>query len=94
MSKTEANSWKTVNVVSIPPGIEVVIKGEGKDDGAEIVLPAIAILHQTLFGAENVTERIVLGVLDVNNGQIMAVEPEQVAGVDASHDGRRATGTG
>ena len=45
-------------------------------------MPAIAILHQTLFGEESFTERIVLGVLDVNNGQIMAASPDEVVAVD------------
>jgi hypothetical protein len=41
----------------------------------QILLPAIAILHQTLFSDESITERIVLGVLDVGSGEITAVDP-------------------
>jgi hypothetical protein len=78
MSRTEQMNWETVNVTGIEPGIEVVLKGELVE---EIVLPAIAILHQTLFGEDSVTERIVLGVLDMGTGEIFAAEPEQVVTV-------------
>ena len=61
MSKTEQMEWETVSVTAIPTGIEVLCKREG----VQILLPAIAILHQTLFSDESITERIVLGVLDV-----------------------------
>ncbi len=77
MSKTEEMQWETVNVTAIPPGIDVVMKAEG----GEIVLPAIAILHQTKFGEESVDERIVLGVLDMGNGQLMAASPDDVVAV-------------
>jgi hypothetical protein len=62
MSKTEQTGWETVSVTAIPPGIEVALKtGNEKGDGGEILLPAIAILHQTLFSDESVTERIITG---------------------------------
>ena len=81
MSKTEPNeNWETVQVVSIPPGMEVMKKSEGEE---KIVLPAIAILHQTLFSSDSVTERIVLAILNVNTGEIMSAEPGEVLGVDA-----------
>ena len=83
MSKTEANAWETVSVTAISPGVEVLIKvRNGEHDGEEILLPAIAILHQTLFGEESITERIVLGILDVNTGEIMAASPDEVVAVD------------
>jgi hypothetical protein len=86
MSKTEQQAdWETLNVVSIPMGIEVVMKireeGGGINDGGEVILPAIALLHQSLMTGEIVSERIVLGVLDMDNGSIMAAEPEQVVEV-------------
>ena len=82
MSKTEANSWETASVTPIPPGIDVLIKiRDGEHDGEEVLLPALVVLHQTLFGEESITERIVLGVLDVNTAEIMAAEPDEVVTV-------------
>jgi hypothetical protein len=66
-----------VAIAAALTGIEVAMKREGE----EVVLPAIAILHQALFGEESVTERIVLGILDLDSGEISAVERENVAGV-------------
>ena len=83
MSKTEANEWETVSVTAIPPGIDVLMKiRAGEHDGLEVLLPALVVLHQTLFGEESVTERIVLGILDVNTGEIMAADPSEVVAVD------------
>lgn len=84
MSKTDPNGWETVSVTAIPRGIEVVPKS---NDKGEILFPAIAILHQTLFSEESVTERIVLGILDVRTGEISAAEPDTVAS-PASRPGR------
>jgi hypothetical protein len=81
MSRSEEMSWHTISVTSIAPGIEVAMTAVETGEGV-IVLPAIAILHQSRETPDSIEERIVLGILNLDSGEIVAVEPENVGGID------------